>query len=317
MEHPLTFQTWNLYLGADIAPLFTASPNQIPQRVTEVFRQFLATNFPERAKALAHEIADNKPVIVGLQEVVEVQLVISDFGTVTYDFEELLLDELNNKGLHYVVAARNSNFSVALPDSYRNSVQLQDRDCILIRKDADLNVIHKEQQSFQTNLVLEIGVQPFEVVRGWSSIDLRWDKRLIRVINTHLESLAEGIQTAQAMEILNGPANTELPVIVMGDLNSNADGSSTPTYGLFIGSGFQDAWAQAGEGSGATCCQDADLLNNQSLLIERIDFILFKNGWKAVKADVVGDKQKDRTKAGLWPSDHASITAELRLNKKC
>ena len=42
---PPSFMTWNLYLGADVTPLFTATPQQIPQRVTEVFRQFLATQF--------------------------------------------------------------------------------------------------------------------------------------------------------------------------------------------------------------------------------------------------------------------------------
>lgn len=57
MKNRLSFLTWNLYLGADVNPLFTATPDQIPQRVTEVFRQFLATNFPVRVKAIAREIA--------------------------------------------------------------------------------------------------------------------------------------------------------------------------------------------------------------------------------------------------------------------
>lgn len=67
--------TWNLYLGADLTPIFTAAPEQIPERITEVFRQFLATNFPRRAKAIARQIALVQPDIIGLQESVLVELI--------------------------------------------------------------------------------------------------------------------------------------------------------------------------------------------------------------------------------------------------
>lgn len=107
-----------------------------------------------------------------------------------------------------------------------------------------------------------------------------------------------------------------LPLIITGDLNSNADGTGTPTYGLFIAEGFHDTWLEVGKGPGFTCCQDADLLNAQSGLNIRIDFILFKNGWKPIKADVVGDEQQDRTSKGLWPSDHAGVSAKLILKSK-
>lgn len=54
-------------------------------------------------------------------------------------------------------------------------------------------------------------------------------------------------------------------------------------------------------------------MNDQSSLFARIDYILFKNGWMPVKADNVGEKQQDRTDTGLWPSDHAGVTATLKL----
>ncbi|MCY7484582.1 hypothetical protein M5X00_30820 [Paenibacillus alvei] len=96
-------------------------------------------------------------------------------------------------------------------------------------------------------------------------------------------------------------------------MNSNADGTGTPTYGLFLANGFYDTWEEVGKGNGFTFCQDADLLNDQSSLFARIDYILFKNGWMPVKADNVGEKQQDRTDTGLWPSDHAGVTATLNL----
>jgi hypothetical protein len=307
----LSFLTWNLYLGADLSPLFTATPAQIPQRVTEVFRQFLATNFPIRVKAIAGEIASKKPEFIGLQEAERWQLIIPNLKIVTYDFVQLLLQELKIRGLHYEIAAQNQNFSAELPDSHGNSVRLLDRDVILIRKKQGLKVIKRKESNFKTNLTVEIAGQPFEVLRGWSSIDVKWDGRIFRIINTHLEPIVPAIQVAQATEILKGPANTKRPLIITGDLNSNADGTGTPTYGLFIAKGFHDTWLEVGEGPGFTCCQDADLLNAVSGLNIRIDFILFKNGWKPIKADIVGKEQRDRTSTGLWPSDHAGIYAKV------
>ena len=57
------------------------------------------------------------------------------------------------------------------------------------------------------------------------------------------------VQAAQANEILQGPANTTLPVVLVCDCNSNANG--TGTYGNLITAGFEDAWNQTNpDGSG-------------------------------------------------------------------
>jgi hypothetical protein len=57
------------------------------------------------------------------------------------------------------------------------------------------------------------------------------------------------------------------------------------------------------------------LLNAESRLNERIDLILFRNkkNWTAVKAEVVGTDQRDRTKTRLWPSDHAGVNVKLQF----
>ena len=64
--------TRNLYLGADIFKVVDAAqknPAAIPYAVADVFQTMQHTNFPERAKALADEIAMFEPDVVGLQEV--------------------------------------------------------------------------------------------------------------------------------------------------------------------------------------------------------------------------------------------------------
>ncbi|MFY0759991.1 endonuclease/exonuclease/phosphatase family protein [Metabacillus dongyingensis] len=306
----LSFLTWNIYLGTDFTPLINASPEQIPERVTQVFRLFLATNIPIRAKAIAREIESEKPDFIGLQEAVRWELIIPTFGTVTYDFIDILLEELEERGLNYEVAAQNKGFEGELPDSNGNLVRFLDRDVILVRKDKGFKVKRRHEANFQTNLTVPIGGQLLTILRGWSSIDVKKDGYVFRMINTHLEPAVEAIRNAQANEILQGPANTLLPVIITGDLN--APPNST-TYNLFINEGFHDVWSQVGKGQGFTALQNPDLLNAVSLLNRRIDYILFKNGWKPIEAELVGESQKDRTKTGLWPSDHAGVSARLKL----
>src|SRR6266536_2854092 len=120
------------------------------------------------------------------------------------------------------------------------------------------------------------------------------------------------IQRAQAAEVLNGPAATKLPVVLVGDLNSPGDGSGV-TYNDLIAAGLDDAALEAGVGGVPTCCQAADLLNLVSILDSRIDFILFRGAFLVRSADIVGENPADRTPSGLWPSDHAGVAATLEL----
>lgn len=312
----LSVMTWNIYLGADLTPIFTASPEQIPQRVTEVFRQFLATNFPERAKAIANQISLKEPDIIGLQEAELWELIPPNSTVVPYDFVDILLHELKSRGLRYVVAAMNRNAEATLPSSEGNLIRLSDRDVILIREMSDIDVIRKQEANFKINLQVKIAGQPFTVLHGWSALDICFHGHVFRIVNTHLEPNSAEVQVAQANELLTGPGETKLPLIFIGDFNSNANGSGTQTYANLIAAGFEDTWIAAGVGIGFTCCQDADLLNAESHLNERIDLILFKNdnSWKVVEAEVVGESQHDRTKTRLWPSDHAGVTVKFKKN---
>jgi hypothetical protein len=59
------------------------------------------------------------------------------------------------------------------------------------------------------------------------------------------------IQVAQAAELVSGPADTSLPVVMAGDFNSNANSQpslpdNTPTYGNPLACGFSDIWPRLG-----------------------------------------------------------------------
>src|SRR5262245_66144252 len=62
--------TQNQYLGADLAPLGAAFPDPVAinTAVLALLAQIQANNFPERAHAMAGEIAGYHPGVVGLQE---------------------------------------------------------------------------------------------------------------------------------------------------------------------------------------------------------------------------------------------------------
>ena len=85
--HP-SFLTWNIYLGADLVPLL---PGPTPAAVTQVFLQFLATDFPVRAKAIARAIASKKPDIHQFARSSTDGVENTNVRNVAYDFVEILL----------------------------------------------------------------------------------------------------------------------------------------------------------------------------------------------------------------------------------
>lgn len=106
-------------------------------------------------------------------------------------------------------------------------------------------------------------------------------------------------------------------MILVGDYNSRADGTGTPTYSNLTGAGFTDAWSVAPLGKLGNTFGHEPLLRNTTVnLTQRIDLLLFRGSVSAVDADVVGDELGDRTPSGLWPSDHAGLMARIGLGQE-
>ena len=156
------------------------------------------------------------------------------------------------------------------------------------------------------------------ILRGWGSVDVTAGKQSFRFVGTHLEADNAPIQIAQGNELLQGPANTNMPVILAADFNSVANNPSDPTYPTYseiVNAGFVDVWPAVNQGDpGLTCCQDPLLLNTASLLSQRIDLIFARGGFRVGEADLIGDESDDKTSTGLWPSDHAGVLGELKLS---
>ncbi len=142
-----------------------------------------------------------------------------------------------------------------------------------------------------------------------------------RFIVTHLENPIPQIPVsyllleAQAKELSDVPANTNLPVILVGDFNAIANEPTDPsnaTYQEMLNLGFDDSWVDLHKRSlGLTWP-----LENSSLVstaTQRIDFVFHRGHVMAREASLVGDDGHDRID-GMWPSDHAGLRALMQID---
>ncbi len=317
-----TVMTRNIYVGTDIDVLMTATPQEIPALVAQLWAEIQATDFADRAEALADEIAEYGPHLVGLQEVSLFRRQSpGDFlignpqaaEDTVLDHVAVLLAALADRGLSYSAVAVSTGMDVEVPMALSptefDDMRLTDHEVILARSGVAISSV--DERNFTVNHEIPL----LTILRGWVAVDATIGGETVRFLSTHLEPPEDvpDVQAAQAAEIMTELAAETLPVIVVGDLNSNADGTSTPTYADFLAAGYSDAWAEAGTGEGLTCCHEDDLQNPTATLVKRIDYILYRGGLEVVSAAVVGADPAERTAAGLWASDHAGVVAILRF----
>ena len=309
----LTVMTYNIYVGTEVAGIFTISdPALLPAEIDKMYANIVATDFPSRAAAIAKSVAETQPHLIGLQEV----SVVRHAGAV-FSYREVLMGAFAAAGLNYEVVAEVQNVDIQLGTS-----AVTDFDLILARDDVE--VARPTSANYTAFLPLQLpGAGSLKVLRGYAAVDATVAGTTYRVVNTHLETTldvlpgtlqaTQGIRVAQVMELVAGLSAETLPVILLGDFNTPApDG---PAYRHLLDSGYEDVWQADSEGSGNTCCQDADLKNEESDLGKRIDLIFTKGvslrEGAAIRAATVGDKAADKTPGGLWPSDHAGVVAHL------
>ena len=325
--------TRNLDFGADLGPIIAATTQfEFVTAVAGAYTQAQATDFPGRAKAWADEIDHARPDLVGLQEAVLWRTQTpADFSptpnatTVQADLVALLLAELRSRGMNYEVVIAQTGFDIEAPGLFPAGlvdVRLTQREVILARKSAALKLTNAQGGQYAAFLTVPtvIGV-PVALPWAWASVDATLGGHPVRFATTHLDPISGAAQQAQANEFLAGPGSTTMPIVWVGDFNSDADAtritgvpSATATYGSIVASGFSDAWkTKHPSDAGYTCCQATDLLNSTSTLTERDDLVLTRGALHVGKASIVGDKVADRLPSGLWPSDHAGVVATLEL----
>jgi hypothetical protein len=380
LHKKIKVMTRNVYIGTDISIFFAAqgNPELLPGLVSQAYYEIVNTDFSYRAKALALEIAKERPDVVALQEVYKVYKDVSDFlrnpmaninfdtgeitpnaTTIEFDYIQLLLDELEDLGLHYYVAVSQELTDAELPASLEDGdfdIRITDRDVILVRK--GINATNPVVNIYETRLPFnflapadlreEVNDESFELVifftRGFVAVDVEIRGKKYHAVNTHLETRleafgppAQAIQMDQAAELIDAIEGRPEPVILLGDFNSSREDPIVPItegfviippYKLLQLNGYRDVWVSRLNRrhlEGLTCCQAFDLSNTISDLYERVDLIWVKNtpySWPftvlgPVFANTVGDHPSPVSivpgEEVFWPSDHAGVSAVLRI----
>lgn len=343
--------TRNLYLGADLTPAIESkSTSEFIEANGGIYRQVEATNFPVRAKGLAKEILQNEPDLVGLQEVALWRIAPPSLGpvfsgkpeatTVKYDFLQLLLAQLNKKKALYKPVIVQDEFDFEAPANANGvpgdgpggtgllanaetNARLTMRDVILKRLHSGVVTSNPKSGNFSHLLIVKVaGSKEISVTRGWTSVDakVRGSKKF-HFVNTHLEAFdneAEypSIRAQQASELVEpgGPATSGLPVILVGDLNSDVKTEVKPgdgqAYQVMTKAGFRERATDKPTG----CCIDSsyDLKTGSNAeMNHKVDHIMTSDP-KQVK--LLASKVTGRSKTnGYWDSDHAGLFSSLDL----
>ena len=334
--------TRNLYLGADLGPAIAApTAGEAYTAVGDIYENMVDMNFNARAKLLANEIEASSPELIGLQEVSMwrrddvVDATPLDSTEVVYDYLELLLDELDRRGLKYTPAVVQQEADLEFPADVvgptKNSApdgvpdfeaRLTMRDVILVKK--GVKVKETGSGNYSSNVFVTTGAfGTVTVLRGytWADVVVKKDTKKFRFVNTHLESFNAYFRNAQATELTGGSGvtSTSLPVVLVGDLNSDPDDDSIdpagiPTanaaaYETVIADGFSDYGVEVN-----TCCWDEDLREDPpESFTSRIDHVLGKGPIEELSAVRIGDDPANRSGTGLWPTDHAGVVAKLKV----
>jgi len=340
--HVAGVMTRNLYLGADLSPAIGAQ--SLPQFVAAngaILRQVTASNFPVRAEGLASEILSRQPDLVGLQEVAlwrtgpvsfaPLQGAPPTAATVRYDFLQLLLDELNKNGETYRPAVVQPEFDFEAPADENQvndgpygaelNARLTMRDVILERvDDSSVKVENPQAGHYQHLLVLPILGSPVPVTRGWTAVDAKvrgsgW----FRFVNTHLEAfdprtVHPSIRAQQAAELIapGGPATGDLPVVLVGDLNSDDDTvvpDDQQAYRVLLDGGL----VERSTNDPLSCCIESsyDLTTGTAAEFDhQVDHVMTDTpSVQLVDAAVTGRTMHN----GYWDSDHAGVFSALLM----
>jgi hypothetical protein len=335
--------TRNLYLGADLGPAIgTTSLKALAEANGEILREVTANNFPIRAEGLAAEILQQRPDLVGLQEVAlwrtappsATPLVTGPSATtVRYDYLQELMTRLNaGKGPgDYRVVVVQQEFDLEAPanenglpgdgpggelaDAEING-RLTMRDVILARSSGGVHTWNPQGANFKTLLAVPVLGQPLTIARGWTSTDAQVrGSHPFHFVNTHLEAFQPEVRAAQAAELVapGGPATSSLPVVLLGDLNSDDDtvaGLDRLAYEVLLGAGM----VERSTDNPLSCCLDSSLLaagagGSVADFDHQVDHVMTRDPKEITlrSSAVTGLLPVN----GFWSSDHAGLFSAL------
>ena len=246
VDQPLTVASRNLYLGADVGVALELIPD-FPAAAQFMWEQVAATDFTQRAPGLAEEIIKSGADVVGIQEATHWYCKKNFWSkkVVVFDFLKEFLAATKIAGSEYVLASKdgvdalNIGYSIpAIPyltmvtdpktfqplfGSDKAACGFEIGDAIVVKKELKPQILAVGNSEYETSY--SIVPQLMTIYRGYTWIDLRHQGSNVRIISTHLESLWDSNKVPnaalQAKQLINDLSITTMPVIVLGDFNSD------------------------------------------------------------------------------------------------
>lgn len=353
-KHTVRVMTRNLYLGADLTMgLEAISLDNLTEAAGQIWNQVRQNDFRVRARGLAQEILTTRPDLIGLQEAAlwrtspTCKLFLHGPYTarhVVYDYVKLLLAQLNRGKHRYALVGAQPEFDLQTeantnggpPGSCNQDIRLTMRDAILVRVGAGVRWRHVRRGHYRTLFAPRmLGVIPIPVTRGWISAEASVrGSHWFRFVDTHLESFdaqasnptSQGtnvgngqIRAAQARELIarGGPAAGKLPVILVGDLNSDVKTPLKPGDELADRALLRAGFRERSTYKPLSCCLNPSILTypagggRLSDFNHKVDHVMTNDPGqiKLISSRITGR----RPAHGYWDSDHAGTFSVLRL----
>ncbi len=315
-KQDLKVMTRNVYLGADLIPLAGATDeSSFEQAAAQRFQTVQNNDFPARAKLIAAEIKKAKPDLVGVQEAAIWRRGaegVKDGPTtpatqVIYDSSKELQKALKAIKAPYKEVVGRDWFDFEAPTALGYDVRITQRDVILVRKGSKVKIRKTFKGQFSKHFDPPTVRGVAQQLRGWVGVDATLANHKFRFVSTHLEAYSADIANQQMQQLLGayGPlGNKKRQTILVGDFNSQPSDPAPNAFQSAIKAGFKNTLPKR-----STCCFAEDLHSTADHLDQWIDHVLVRPKVKLVKSGIVGTKQI----GGIFPSDHAGITATLRL----
>jgi endonuclease/exonuclease/phosphatase family metal-dependent hydrolase len=311
----------NLYLGADVISL-AAARNEAEERAgaKRLHETVRATNFELRAQAIAGEVANRKPDVLGLQEVARYfrspdgqQDEVKNAAIPLYDHLAILQTELRARDLNYRVVSDRTWLDVEASSDEGYDIRLQQANVVLLRRGSRVKFLRERFGVFPTQLTIPLHDQNVTQTRGWAGMEGRVAGKRFRFMTPHAEAYSNDISTQQFKEMMASSQlrSRTIPTIVAGDFNSDprsTDDAERGGYDAVLAAGFKNTAPRPRN----TCCQTETLDNETSQLKTWIDHIMVRPRARVLGWGLVGNDVADRI-GDLWPSDHAGVFARLRL----
>ena len=243
VEPTITVMSRNIYLGADVGVALELIPD-MPAAAQFMWDQVNKNDFSKRSIALAAEIKEYKPDVIGLQEATIWYCKKNAWSkkVEVFNFTDQLLEAL---GGDYLLASKDGKrafnpgysinpipFLTMVKDPTRfQKLFGQDKaacgfqigDALAIKKSLADQVIRVGNTEYEDSY--SIVPTLMTIYRGYTWADINIANIPVRFVSTHLESIWDENKVPnaakQATQLISDLKDTNMPLVVIGDFNAD------------------------------------------------------------------------------------------------